>query len=166
MYIRVEDERLVAQASGQQKTILLAEKENYFFAEEVNGFLEFTKNEKGNYNELVIHQEGQQINGKRIYPTWGLAGTATSKGWEESIPDIQFAEDSIKKGLWILKNIALKTGLMVFRLNNDWGYHYGDNENDKILDMYGKDIKIQAGTYDILLDLTDGSKPKYSIAAG
>ena len=163
MYITIEDERLVAQASGQRKTILLAEKENYFFAEETNGFLEFTKDEKGNYNELVIHQGGQQIKGKRIYPTWGLAGTATSKGWDESKPDIQFAEDSIKKGLWVLRNITLKTGLVVFRLNNDWGYHYGDNGNDKILEMYGKDINIEAGTYDIILDLTDGSRPKYSV---
>jgi CubicO group peptidase (beta-lactamase class C family) len=164
MYITIEDGRLVAQASRQRKTVLLAEKENYFFAEEANGFLEFTKDEKGNYNELVIHQGGQQMSGKRIYPTWGLAGTATSKGWEESIPDIQFVEDSLKKGLWVLRNITLKNGLMVFRLNNDWGYHYGDNGNDKLLDMYGKDIEIEAGTYDIILDLTDEAQPKYSIS--
>lgn len=164
MYISVEDERLVAQASGQQKTVVLAEKENYFFAEEANGFLEFMQDEKGNYNELVIHQGGQQIKAKRIYPAWGLAGTATSKGWEEGIPDIQLTEDSLKKGLWVLKNIALKTGLMVFRLNNDWGYHYGDNGNDKIVDMYGKDIHIEAGTYDIILDLRDDTKPQYTIS--
>lgn len=163
MYITIEDGRLVAQASKQQKTVLLAEKENYFFAEEANGFLEFTKDEKGNYNELVIHQAGQQMKAKRIHPAWGLAGTATSKGWEESIPDIQFVEDSLKKGLWGLRNITLKTGRIVFRLNNDWGYHYGDNGNDKILDMYGEDIKIENGIYDIILDLTDEAQPKYSI---
>jgi hypothetical protein len=103
------------------------------------------------------------MKGKRIYPTWGVAGTATSKGWEESIPDIQFSEDSLKRGFWVLRSIALKTGLMVFRLNNDWGYHYGDNGNDKVLDMYGKDIKIEAGTYDIILDFTEEFNPKYSV---
>jgi CubicO group peptidase (beta-lactamase class C family) len=164
MYITIEDGRLVAQASKQQKTVLLAEKENYFFGEEANGFLEFIKDEKGNYNELVIHQGGQQISAKRIHPTWGLAGSATSKGWEESIPDIQFTEDSSNKGSWLLKNVVLTTGLMVFRLNNDWGYHYGDNGNDKILDRYGEDIKIEAGTYDIILDFTDEAEPKYTIS--
>jgi hypothetical protein len=45
MYITVEDGRLVAQASGQQKTRVLAQKENYFFAEEADGSFEFLKNE-------------------------------------------------------------------------------------------------------------------------
>jgi CubicO group peptidase (beta-lactamase class C family) len=164
MYITIEDGRLAAQASKQHKTVLLAEKENYFYAEEANGFLEFTKAENGKYNELVIHQGEQPTKATRIYPTWGLAGTATSKGWEESVPDIQLTEDPLKKGLWVLKNITLKKGLMVFRLNNDWGYHYGDNENDKILDMYGKDIEVEAGTYDIILDLTDEMEPGYTIS--
>jgi CubicO group peptidase (beta-lactamase class C family) len=164
MYITIEDGRLAAQVSKQRKTVLLGEKENLFFAEEANGFLEFTKDEKGNYNELIIHQGEQSIKAKRIYPTWGLAGTATTKGWEESIPDIQLTEDSLKKGLWIIKNVSLKKGLFVFRLNNDWGYHYGDNRNDKILDMYGKDIEVEAGTYDITLDLSDEMEATYTIS--
>jgi CubicO group peptidase (beta-lactamase class C family) len=164
MYITIEDSRLAAQASKQHKTVLLAEKENYFCVEEANGFLEFIKDEKGKYNELVIHQGGQSIKAKRIYPTWGLAGTATAKGWEESIPDIQLTEDTLKKGLWVIKNIPLKKGLMVFRLNNDWGYHYGDNGNDKILDMYGKDIEVEAGMHDIILDLSDEREATYTIS--
>jgi len=52
----------------------------------------------------------------------------------------------------------------VFRLNNDWGYHYGDNGRDKKLDMYGKDIEVEAGTYDIVLDLRDETKPVYTIS--
>jgi CubicO group peptidase (beta-lactamase class C family) len=163
MYISVQDGRLVAQASKQPKTVVLAEKENYFYAEEANGYLEFVKNDSVKYNELVIHQGGQQMKGIRIYPTWGLTGTATSKGWDENVPDIQFTEDSLKKGIWTIKNIPLKPGLLVFRLNNDWGYHYGDNGNDKTLDMYGQDIAVEAGTYDILLDLTDATAPVYSI---
>lgn len=164
MYITSEDGRLVAQASGQRKTVLLAEKENYFFGEEADGYLEFTKNEKGDYNEMLLHQRGQQMRAKRIYPTWGLAGTATSKGWEEGIPDIQFTEDPVKKGVWVLRDITLKTGLIVFRLNNDWGYHYGDNGDDKILDMYGENIKVEAGTYDIIIDLSNAVEPRYTIS--
>lgn len=164
MYITVEDGRLVAQVSGQQKTIVLAQKENHFFAEEADGSLEFLKNEDGILNELIIHQGGQNITGKRIYPTWGLIGNATSKGWEANIPDIKFTEDTLKKGLWVLKNIKLNTGELKFRFNNDWNINYGDNENDKILDMYGENIKIEAGTYDIILDFSDEMKPKYNIS--
>nr|MBA3285763.1 serine hydrolase [Nitrosopumilus sp.] len=71
MYITIDNGKLAAQASGQQKTILLAEKENYFFAEEANGFLEFPKDDSGAYNELVIHQGGQNIKAKRFHPVWG-----------------------------------------------------------------------------------------------
>ncbi len=163
MYFSVQDGRLTAQASMQPKTVVLAEKENYFYAEEANGFLEFLRDSTGNYNELVIHQGGQQLKGKRVHATWGLTGTATSKGWDEAIPDIQLQEDTVKKGLWVIKNINLKSGEFVFRLNNDWGYHYGDNGSDKALDMYGKDIAVEAGIYDIILDLTDTLAPIYSI---
>jgi CubicO group peptidase (beta-lactamase class C family) len=163
IYTSIEDNRLVAQASKQHKTVLLAQKENYFFAEEANGFLEFVKDNKGKYNELILHQGQQSIKAPRIYPAWGLTGTATAKGWNDSLPDIQLVEDTVKKGVWTIKNITLKTGLLLFRLNNDWGYHYGDNGNDTILDMYGDDIKIAAGTYDITLDVTDGTEPRYTI---
>lgn len=93
-----------------------------------------------------------------------MIGNATSKGWEENIPDIKFTEDTLKKGLWVLNSIKLNTGELKFRFNNDWNINYGDNGNDKILDMYGENIKIEAGSYDIILDITDEAKPKYSIS--
>ncbi len=163
MYVTIDQGRLAAQATGQGKTIVLAQKENYFFAEEANGFLEFPKDEKGAYNELIIHQAGQNIRAKRFYPTWGLIGNATSKGWEENIPDIKFIEDTLKKGLWVLNNIKLTKGEFKFRFNNDWNINYGDNNSDDIPDMYGNNIKVEAGTYDIILDFTDEVKPKYYI---
>ena len=163
MYISIEDGRLAAQGRGQGKTIVLAQKENYFFAEEADGYLEFLTDKNGVCNELIIHQGGKDISAKRFYPTWGLIGSATPKGWGEKMPDFSFTEDSLKKGLWILTNMKLTTGEFKFRFNNDWNINYGDNENDKILDWYGGNIKIEAGTYDIMLDLTDEAKPKYSI---
>ncbi len=39
-----------------------------------------------------------------------------------------------------------------------------DNGNDKVLDMHGENIKIEAGTYDIILDLTDEAEPKYTMS--
>ena len=161
MYITIDNGKLSAQASGQQKTILLAEKENYFFAEEANGFLEFTKNDNGAYNELIIHQGGQDIKAKRFHAVWGLLGSATPNGWGGA-NDIKFSEDTTKRGLWILNNIKLNTGKIKFRFNNDWNINYGDNNSDNLLDMYGDNIKVQAGTYEILLDFTDEKNPKYT----
>jgi CubicO group peptidase (beta-lactamase class C family) len=164
MHITINDERLTAQATGQGKTTVFAQKENYFLADEADGFLEFPKDAKGLYNELIIHQGGQNISAKRFYPTWGLTGTATSKGWEDNIPDLQLTEDSVKKGRWVLKNIKLKTGEFKFRFNNDWDTNYGDDGNDMLLDLHGENIKIEAGTYDIILDLTEEGKPQYHIS--
>ena len=163
MYISIEDGRLTAQASGQQKTSVFAKKENYFFAEEADGSLEFPKDDNGIYNELIIRQGGQNISAKRIFPTWGLIGNATSKGWEENKPDIKFTEDTLKKSLWILSSIQLNTGEFKFRFNNDWNINYGDNGNDTVLDVNGENIKIEAGNYTIVLDFTDEAKPKYNI---
>jgi len=82
MYISIEDGRLMIQVSGKGKTPVLAEKENYFYSEEANSYVEFLKDEKGNYNELIITGDpgAKSMKGKRIYPTWGLTGTATNKG--------------------------------------------------------------------------------------
>jgi CubicO group peptidase (beta-lactamase class C family) len=162
MYITVDDGRLAAQVSGQQKTILLAESDNHFFSEEADGFIEFEKGNTGKTDKIILNQGGQEFTGNRIYPSWGLLGSATLIGWDG--PDIKFTEDTLKKGLWILNNIKLNTGEIKFRFNNDWNINYGDNGNDKMLDLYGENIKItEAGIYDIVLDLTDETKPRYSI---
>jgi Domain of unknown function (DUF3471) len=162
MYITVDDGRLAAQVSGQQKTILLAESDNHFFSEEADGFIEFEKGNTGKTDKIILNQGCQEFTGNRIYPSWGLLGSATLIGWDG--PDIKFTEDTLKKGLWILNNIKLNTGEIKFRFNNDWNINYGDNGNDKMLDLYGENIKItEAGIYDIVLDLTDETKPRYSI---
>ena len=163
LYTTIVDGRLAIQLSHQGKSTVLAQKENYFSQEEANAYIEFPKDEKGGYNELIVHQNGPELHGRRIYPAWGLIGDATSKRWEENIPDIKLIEDSLKKGLWVLNNIKLNAGELKFRFNNDWTINYGENDNHKILDMDGSNIKTEAGTYDIILDLTDETKPKYSI---
>jgi hypothetical protein len=65
----------------------------------------------------------------------------------------------------VVKIVFLKKGIFVFRLNNDWGYHYGDNEPDGTLDMYGKDIAVEEGVYDIRLDLREPLLPTYTITS-
>jgi CubicO group peptidase (beta-lactamase class C family) len=160
LYVTAEDGQLTAQASRQSKIALLAEKPNYFFAPEARMHVAFVKDTTGAYNELVLQADDQRtFKGPRIPATWGLTGTATAKGWNDSIPDILLQPDPLHKGIWSVKNITLTTGVFLFRLNNDWGYHYGDNGQDLLLDMFGEDIKTTAGTYDIILDLTDPVEP-------
>lgn len=161
MYVSVEDGRLAAQVQGQPKTILWAQKESYFFSEEAQGFIEFKKGITGKIDSMVLSQRGRKFTGNRIYPTWGLLGSATAVGWDG--PDIQFTQDPDNVDQWILKNIKLNKGEIKFRFNNDWTMNYGDNNADDLLDTYGQNIRIEAGIYNILLDFTDGSKPKYSI---
>jgi hypothetical protein len=161
MYITVDNGRLTTHTSGQGKIILLAEKENLFFAEEADGFIEFEKGDTGKINKMILNQGGQKFTGNRIYPTWGLLGSATSIGWDG--PDIKFVQDTANESLWILKIIKLNKGEIKFRFNNDWNVNYGDNNSDNLLDMYGDNIKVQTGTYDIILDFTDEVKPKYII---
>lgn len=164
LHLFIEGGRLVAEPTGQPKTILLAQKRDYFYSIEADGYVEFQKNDKGTYDELIIHQGGKDVSAKRFQPTWGLIGNATSKGWDEKMPDIKLTEDSLKKGLWVLNDIKLNTGELKFRFNNDWNINYGDNANDKMLNLHGENIKIEEGTYDIILDMTDEAKPKYSIS--
>jgi len=164
LHVFIEDRRLSVEPTGQPKTTLLAQKTNYFYSIEADVYIEFKKNDKGTYNELIIHQGGKNVSAKRFQPSWGLIGNATSKGWEEKIPDIKFTEDTLKKGLWVLNDIKLNTGVLKFRFNNDWNINYGDNGNDKMLDLHGENIKIEEGTYDIILDMTNKTKPKYIIS--
>jgi hypothetical protein len=63
MDITVEGGKLIAQAIGQTKTVMLAEKENYFYALEHDASLEFIVNETGGCNEAVLRQRGEAHHG-------------------------------------------------------------------------------------------------------
>ncbi|MBO9198693.1 MULTISPECIES: serine hydrolase [Niastella] len=63
--ITVEGGKLVAQPVGQPKHVMLAEKENYFYAIEHDVSLEFLVDESGVCNEAVLRQRGDEHHGKR-----------------------------------------------------------------------------------------------------
>jgi len=164
LYTSILDGRLAIDVAGQGKITVVAKDETTFVQEEANAVLEFIKDEKGVYSEINITQGSRKMNAKRIVSSWGLIGDATSKGWVDNIPDIKFTEDTEKKGLWYLSNITLSKGEIKFRLNNDWSINYGDDNADNVLDEYGKNINIEAGLYDIMLDLRDEEMPKYAVS--
>jgi CubicO group peptidase (beta-lactamase class C family) len=166
LYTSVLDGRLAIQVAGQAKTVLIAKNENTFLQEEADAILEFSKDENGVYSEISINQGSREMIANRIESSWGLIGDATPKGWGDTVPDIRLVEDKERKGLWVVKNIALKKGEVKFRLDNDWNMNYGDDEGDKMLDIHGANIKIEAGVYDIVLDLTDEGMPRYSVSKG
>ncbi|HVG15926.1 MAG TPA: DUF3471 domain-containing protein, partial [Chitinophagaceae bacterium] len=64
--ISVEKDALVAQATGQPKFDLFAEKEDRFFLKVVDAQVEFVKDDSGKVSELVLYQNGQKPRGKKI----------------------------------------------------------------------------------------------------
>jgi|GEM_PF-1609735 len=139
---------------------MYAEKENLFYIEEINGYIQFKKNKQNQIDTLIFNKEGQDIKAKKINPSWGIAGSATINGWDGL--SIELTETD-KKGIWTINNVKLKEGEIKFRFNNDWTINLGDNKNGR-LKIEGDNIKIKNGFYDIILDLSDDENPKYKIS--
>ncbi|MFB9055528.1 SusE domain-containing protein [Mariniflexile ostreae] len=107
-----------------------------------------------NLNELTYTLEP-------IEKLWGIVGDATPNGWDG--PDTILNIDYTVDGVWYLNGVTLTAGEMKFRANNDWAINYGDNDNDGVLDDGGDNILVTAGTYNIVLDLSDTSNPRYTL---
>jgi CubicO group peptidase (beta-lactamase class C family) len=61
----VEGDQLMTQATGQPKFPLFAESEKKFFLKVVDAQVEFFQDDKGVVTHLVLHQNGQDITGKK-----------------------------------------------------------------------------------------------------
>lgn len=66
MEIRIENGKLVGQATGQPAFDLSAKDELHFFLTVVDAEIEFIENENGNISALVLHQGGQNLHGKKV----------------------------------------------------------------------------------------------------
>jgi serine-type D-Ala-D-Ala carboxypeptidase/endopeptidase len=64
--ITLEDGHLHAQPSGEDKLEIFPKSETDFFLPAANVELTFTKNADGVVDGLVMHQNGQDIPGKRV----------------------------------------------------------------------------------------------------
>lgn len=62
----VEGSQLFAQATGQPKMPLFAEKEDLFFLKVVDAQIEFKKDAQGNVNEMLLIQGGRSQPGKKV----------------------------------------------------------------------------------------------------
>ena len=91
--------------------------------------------------------------------SWGVIGSATAGGWDA---DQDMAYD-YQQNAWTI-TIDLVPGEMKFRLNDAWDVDYGDDDlGDATLNLGGANIPVaEAGTYDIVLDLSEDA-PTYSL---
>nr|WP_262706988.1 hypothetical protein [Chryseobacterium bernardetii] len=72
--------------------------------------------------------------------------------------------DPKNPNLYFLKNFHLKKGNLKFRVDNNWGYNLGLNNDGKTVALNAYDFPIpEDGQYDIVLDMSDPVKPQYSI---
>ncbi|HEY2348859.1 MAG TPA: serine hydrolase [Puia sp.] len=66
IYITLENGHLFEQATGQGKNALFAEKDSFFFLKVVDAQLEFVAGPDGRTDHLVLHQNGQKKEGKKL----------------------------------------------------------------------------------------------------
>lgn len=79
---------------------------------------------------------------------WGVIGSATSGGWNDETPMVKSGDYS-----WTFTG-ALSAGEFKFRANHDWGFNFGDNGADGILEDGGANIAVaEDGNYEIVLTL-------------
>ena len=81
-----------------------------------------------------------------LIKTIGIIGPAQEGEWGT---DTDMAYDA-EKGVWFINDITLKADDMKFRANDSWDINWGGSLDALTLD--GANIKVEAGTYDIVLN--------------
>jgi CubicO group peptidase (beta-lactamase class C family) len=64
--ISTENDKLWAQPNGQPKAELFAMAEDEFFVKVVDARVKFVRDEKGEINQLIVIQNGQEVKGKKL----------------------------------------------------------------------------------------------------
>jgi len=83
-------------------------------------------------------------------PNWGIIGSATPLGWDNSTP----MNYNPNTGTYSI-SFGFTTGEFKFRLDNSWTTNYGDDGNDLSLEANGANIPITAGNYTVVADFTN-----------
>jgi hypothetical protein len=94
--------------------------------------------------------------------TWALIGAATAKGWDGDTP---MTYDATKK-VWTVTT-ALTADQFKFRANGNWDVSLGDTTPAGSYLTADKGANLTspgAGTYTVTLDLSDASKPTYTVS--
>lgn len=157
IYIHRDKGLLMATTNRRGSMALMPEGKNVFQIEAINARLLFKQTAAGAYDTLVFSQKGETVTAVRLKAAWGITGDAVPNGWDG--PDILMHYENKK---WVAEKILLKEGVIKFRYNNDWVLNLGRGPHGH-LSNGGGDIKIAAGVYTIILDMTDTDKIKLEI---
>jgi hypothetical protein len=106
-----------------------------------------------NSNELTIEIEKIDIP--------GIVGSGAPNGWDG--PDVSLTPDFSRDGIWVVYGVTLADGEIKFRMNNDWAVNFGDDGADGSLERDAANIAVSSGSYDVELDMSDPTSPKYKL---
>lgn len=127
-------------------------------------YFKFEAGKNGEISSLKITKNGKLIReAKKINNSflWGAVGDSTPNGWNG--PDVKLTPNSKNKNILEARSVMLKPGELKFRANNEWALELGINDTNHLV-KYGNNIKItEAGTYDIILDMTNEINPVYQV---
>jgi hypothetical protein len=86
---------------------------------------------------------------------YGVVGSAYND-WGNGGPDFSFTP--LSNGVWVAELVPLTTGLIKFRVNQDWAVNLGDTGANGTLEAGGTDIAVAtAGNYRIVVNTTDST---------
>jgi hypothetical protein len=88
--------------------------------------------------------------------TWGVVGAFS--GWGGN-PDTQL---TYSNGKWTGTLVLSAESELKFRANSDWGINLGDDGGDGVLEGGGANLKYAAGTYNVVLNLSNAGYYTYS----
>ena len=98
---------------------------------------------------------------------WGIVGSGVTIEKDDGSGDVaecgngandtKFTPDPCNEGVFLLKGVGLRDGEIKFRQDDDWGVNLGDTGADGSLDAGGDNIVVTAGTYNIMLDITNNT---------
>lgn len=162
-YVRIVDETVVFNGSILPRVPLIPVTKTLYKL--VDSFtFNFKTDQSGKIKAITVTNLRGVKTAEKISDTfpWGIIGTATTSGWDGK--DIVMQTKKGNPNLYYLKNYPLNAGELRFRLNNDWSNSLALNNDDKNLCYDGYNIKIkETGKYDIVLDMTIASKPRFSL---
>jgi starch-binding outer membrane protein SusE/F len=95
--------------------------------------------------------------------SWGIAGNATTNGWDGSMPMTYNATSKTWTIITTLSTQAAPDNGLKFKANGGWDINLGDNGANGSAEFGGTNISTTAGTYKITLDLSNPRDYKYTV---